>query len=186
MVVDMVEYYDLIQRLGLNIIYSGPVWPGSMEGIAETLRKRMIYDELGLSASQSIFSVFVEQMNNVLMYSSEKEEVLSQDKNDIDVSRGIFFLGSKEGKYFLQSGNIIKEDSAALIKERIDYVNTLDKKELRQFYKEQIKKENLNPESKGAGIGLIEIARRASSKIEYSFTPRGEGMMFYAMCVTIG
>jgi len=71
------------------------------------------------------------------------------------------------------------------LKERIDFLNTLDKKELRQFYKEQMKAENDNPESKGAGLGLTEIARRATSKIEYEFIPYGEGLSYFTMYVTV-
>lgn len=72
-----------------------------------------------------------------------------------------------------------------ILKTRIDYLNTLDKKGLRKFYKERLQAENDNPESKGAGLGLIEVAKRASSKIEYEFEPRGEGMKYFTMYVEI-
>lgn len=57
---------------------------------------------------------------------------------------------------------------------------------MRKYYKERIKAENDNPESRGAGLGLIEIAKRASSKIEYSFTDMDETSSFFTMYVTIG
>jgi hypothetical protein len=80
---------------------------------------------------------------------------------------------------------VIKNSSIGLLKDRIDFLNTLDKKELRQFYKEQMKHEDNNPESRGAGLGLTEIARRAASKIEYEFTPYGEGLSYFTMYVAI-
>lgn len=186
MVLDMMEYYNMFKRNSLNIIYSGPIWADGVEGIAGTLRKRLEYDKLSFSTSQAIFSVFVEQMNNMLMYSAEKETFHPEQDRQLDVSKGVFLLGTQEGSYFLQSGNVMPKESVGPLKERIDYLNTLDKAQMRKFYKEQMKMDNSNPESKGAGLGLIEIARRASSKIEYSFTPVEDGDVFFAMYVTIG
>jgi len=80
----------------------------------------------------------------------------------------------------------MKNERVEPVKNKLDHLNTLDKGALRKYYKEQTRLENDNPESKGAGLGFIEIARRISSKIEYSFTPYDEGLTFFAMHVTIG
>lgn len=182
MLIDMVKYYKMVKDRNINIIYSGPIWSDGIEGIGGTLRKRLEFDDLPFSAAQSVFSVFVEQMNNMLMYSMEKEKY--DDEND-EISKGVFILGTKGKQYFIQTGNIIRTESAELIKQKIDYLNTLDKTELRKYYKQQLKEENTSPESKGAGLGLIEIARRASSKIEYEFVPFEDGNTFFIMFVTI-
>lgn len=187
---DILEYYKMLKENNVNIIYSGPIWSEGLDGIAEMLKKRLALDGLPLTASQSVFSVFVEQMNNMLMYSAEKKDFSGSpdtgNENSLKVSTGVFILGSEEKTYFLQSGNVMKTSGVNLIKKRIDYLNTLDKKELRQYYKEQLKSENTNEESKGAGLGLIEIAKRASSKIKYDFIPLNDGCTFFAMYVKIG
>lgn len=182
---DMLEYYSMLRKNNVNIIYSGPIWSDGVEGIGGTLRKRLELDALPLSASQSVFSVFVEQMNNMLMYSAEKQQFSSEEKNSLDVSTGVFILGASNKKYFLQSGNVMKTENVQSMRERIDYLNTMDKTQLRKYYKQQMKEENKNPESRGAGLGLIEIARRASSPIEYEFTPLEDGRAFFAMYVEI-
>ena len=186
MIGDMLQYYNLVKDSNINIIYSGPIWTDGVEGIGSTLRKRLEFEEMPLSASQAVFSVFVEQMNNIFHYSSEKYHFANGETGrEMDVGSGIFILGSQGKQHFLQSGNMMKMPQKALIQERIDYLNTLDKAEMRKYYKERIKAENDNPESKGAGIGLIEIARRASSKIEYTFTDIDEENTFFSMHVTI-
>lgn len=186
MILDMLEYYQMIKKYDINIIYSGPIWADGIEGIGGTLKKRLEFDELPLSASQSVFSVFVEQMNNMLMYSAEKEPFDNKESRKLDVSKGVFILGAQDKTYFIQSGNVMKKESVDLVKKRLDHLNTLDKAGLRKFYKEQIKNDNTNPESLGAGLGFIEIARRASSKIEYKFTPYENNLIFFTMFVTIG
>lgn len=186
MILDMLEYYNMLMGKNISIIYSGPIWADGVEGIGQTLKQRLAFDELPLSSSKAVFSVFVEQMNNMLMYSAEKEQFRASEDKLMDISKGVFVLGAKDKTYFVQTGNVIKAESVELIKSRIAHLNTLDKAGLRKYYKEQIKNENTNPESKGAGIGLIEIARRASSPIEYDFKPYGVGLTFFTMFVTIG
>lgn len=185
MIFDMLDYCKMLQKNHLSIIYSGPLWAEGVEGIAETLKKRLAYDELPLPSSQAVFSVFVEQMNNMLMYSTEKEISETPDDKLLETPKGAFVLGVHERVYFLQSGNVMKSEKVEDVRTCIDFLNSLDKKGLRQYYKEKIKTENTNPESRGAGLGLIEIAKRASSKIEYDFTPLEDNMTFFSMYVEI-
>jgi hypothetical protein len=180
---NILDYNKLLAEHNISIIYSGPLWAEGIDGMAEFLQKRLDMEDVPLSASQAVFSVFVEQMNNMLMYSAEKEK--HPETGTKELSSGIFVLGTCDKSYYIQTGNVIKNSAVGLLKERIDHLNTLDKKELRQFYKDQMKAENENPESKGAGLGLTEIARRATSKIEYEFTPHGEGLSYFTMYVTV-
>jgi len=182
---NILEYGKLLAEHNINMIYSGPLWAEGIDGMADFLQKRLDMDEMPLSESQAVFSVFVEQMNNMLMYSAEKEKQERPETGPAETSSGIFVLGSHDKSYYVQTGNVIKDSNVGLLKERIDFLNTLDKKELRQFYKEQMKAENDNPESRGAGLGLTEIARRATSKIEYEFFPYGEGLSYFTMYVTV-
>ena len=178
------EYSKMLTEHNISVIYSGPIWAGGIDGIAELLQRRLNFDDLPRSTSKSIFSVFVEQMHNMLMYSAEKEEFHTENKIT-DASKGIFVLGRDDNTYFVKSGNVVTEYSAGILKERIDHLNTLDKQGLKQYFKERSRGENDNPESGGAGIGLIEIARRTTSKIDYSLTPYGEGLMYFTMSVAI-
>jgi hypothetical protein len=182
---NILEYSRMLADNNISIIYSGPLWAEGIDGMAEFLQRRLDMDDMPLNASQAVFSVFVEQMNNMLMYSAEKEKQEHHEIGIRETSRGVFVLGSYDKSYYIQTGNVIKDSSVEILKKRIDFLNTLDKKELRNLYKEQIRSENDNPESKGAGIGLTEIARRASSKIEYEFVPYGDGLSYFTMYVTI-
>jgi hypothetical protein len=176
----------MLEENNIEVIYSGPIWASGIDGMAEMLMRRLEYDDVPMSASQAVFSVFVEQMNNMLMYSAEKERHTASDGTVIETSRGVYILGIKDLTYFIQTGNAVTPHSAETLKKRLDHLNTLDKKELRQFYRQQMKAENDNPESRGAGIGLIEIARRATEPVKYKFEPIDGGLQYFTMYVTIG
>jgi hypothetical protein len=182
---DVRKFRQLLDDNDIYVSYSGPVWANGIDGFSEVLIKRLEFDDVPFGASQSVFSVFVEQINNMMMYSAEKEYRNDPAGNPLEVSKGIFILGIKDSGYFVYSGNIVTDSNAYTLRERIDHLNTLDKKELRQYHRERMKAENENPESKGAGLGLIEVARRASSPIEYDFSPYGEGHQYFSMYVVI-
>jgi len=137
MKIDILAYNKMLIDNNISIIYSGPLWAEGIDGMAEFIQRRLDKDELTLSASQSIFSVFVEQVNNMLMYSSEKESTESPEKPCSGASKGVFLMGKHDNTYFLQTGNYMKASSVELLKSRIDHLNTLDKQQLRQFFKEQ-------------------------------------------------
>ena len=62
----------------------------------------------------------------------------------------------------------------------------MDKDELKKYYKKQRREEAKEENSKGAGLGFIEMARRASSPIEYDILPAAEqGKYFFVVNVVI-
>ena len=184
MVLNMDVYTDMLNKLDIDIIYSGPMWDDGIKGIAEMVKTSLSQDDLPGKASKIIFSVFVEQVTNMLMYSAEKEHNIKSDGEEVSV--GMLILGHKDKKYFIQTGNAVNNESVDLLKSKIDHLNSLDKNELRQYHKEVMRNGDDNPESKGAGLGFIEIARRISSKIEYSFAPYDDGLTFFTLYVAIG
>jgi len=183
---NMLEYKKMLSDSDISVIYSGPIWASGIDGLADMMLKRLEFDEVSTSASQSVFSVFIEQINNMMMYSAEKDSKSDTEGNAVEVSKGIFILGVQKDSYFIQTGNLVSNYSAEILKERIDYLNTLDKQELRQYQRERMKADNDNLESKGAGLGLIVVARRATSPIEYEFEPYDDQRQYFTMYISIG
>ena len=179
------QYKELLEDNHIIAIYSGYIWASGVNALAEMLLNRLEFDDMPFSTSQSIFSIFIEQINNMMMYSADKESKTDPSGKSFEISKGIIVLGVEGTAYFVQCGNVITDKNAKILKARIDYLNTLDKKELRQYYKQQLNADNDNPESKGAGIGLIEIARRASDSIVYELEPLGDGLNYFTIHVTV-
>jgi len=158
----------MIKQKQICTLYGGTMEPENVEGIIEILKGRLEVDALTLQVTQSIFSIFVEQIHTVLYCTNKNEKAY-----------GTFILGSEGKTYFLQTGIIVNTEYAHLLKSIIDSLNGMDKNALRIYYKEQLKMgwtkiENIQ-------LGLIEVARRASSKIEYELIPYAHGQIFFAM-----
>ncbi|MCL2665488.1 MAG: SiaB family protein kinase [Defluviitaleaceae bacterium] len=186
---DMSEYTGVLEKLNIKVIYNGPMWDDGIKGLAEMVRTHLMHDQLSGNMSKAIFSVFVEQVTNILMYSAEKEKYTQPPENKVvDVSIGTVIMGNKTDKrdtFFVQTKNAVKNENVVFLSEKIDHLNTMDKSQLRQFYKEKMRCENDSPDSQGAGLGLIEIARRATAPISYSFEPISENLSSFTLYVEI-
>jgi len=186
---DLSQYNEAVEKLNIKVIYNGPMWEDGVKGLAEMVKTHLLHDQVTGNVSKAIFSVFIEQVTNILMHSAEKEQYTQPPDNElIAVSIGTVIMGNKTDKretFFVQTKNAINNKSIDFIKERIDHLNSLDKDGLRQFYKEAIRSDDVNPESSGAGLGLIEIARRATAPMGYSFEPISEGISYFTLYVEI-
>lgn len=176
---NILDYYNELRTQDIHLAYIGPLESEGIGNIGSVLRRQLVEEEVPLSTSQAVFSVFVEQMTNMLFYSS------AVNGAERTPPSGILVMGLGEDGYYIQTGNFMLSKNVGILKEKIDYLNSLDKTGLRSLYKQRLRGENPNPESRGAGLGLIEIARRARSKIEYDFVPSDEGHAFFTMHVTV-
>ena len=67
---------------------------------------------------------------------------------------------------------------------KIDYINSLDRDQLKAYYKEVLNNGVLSKKG-GGGLGLIDIARRSGSKLEYNIREINEGFSFFTLTVKI-
>jgi hypothetical protein len=163
------EYYGFQQELsGKGIIFSftGYVSEGILFALGEALKQKMVLDEADINVTRKVFSIFVEQVQNVIRYSADR--VAGEIGKRIELSSGMIAVGREDAHFFVVCGNVMHREDAGMLRERLQLLATMDKDALKSYYREKLK-EPPEEQSKGASIGLIEIARRASEPIEFDF-----------------
>jgi hypothetical protein len=78
----------------------------------------------------------------------------------------------------------MRREEALPLQARLEKIRNLDPAGIKAFYLDRIRNEP-DPDSLGASLGLIEIARRASEPIQYDFLDIDELNTFYCMKVFI-
>lgn len=159
---------------GIVFSFSGYISEGVLFALGEALKKKLSHDETNGNTVKRVFSVFVEQAQNIIRYSAEKLG------DDAQISSGMITVGAEEGKFFVVCGNVMRRGDIRQLEERLELLRGMDPVELKAYYLEKIK-EPAAPGSMGANIGLIEIARRASEPIQFDFTDIDETSVFYCM-----
>lgn len=185
MELDLYSLYQDLKSKRIMFCYCGPIAHAGIEGIAQTLRMNLEYDGTASSAKNAVFSIFIEQIQNMLNYSAERLDITQLDTEN-ELSFGAIVIGKEEdGNYFIYCGNRIFNKDILLLRDKIDELKDLSKDELKILYKERRKMEP-PPGSKGAGLGLVEIARKAGKPIEYSFTNIDDTFSFFTIKVVVG
>jgi hypothetical protein len=106
-------------------------------------------------------------------------------ENDGDVElRGAFYVRSFGNSFHIASANTVSNEYIESIKEKLDKVNSLSPDELRLLQKQVLAKGKLSDRG-GAGLGIIEMARRTGQKISYEFMQVDETLAVFFLQLNI-
>ena len=174
---DSYEFKTELERHGIFLAFCGPISQELLVEIGDTLKNKMKLEEASSSSTTKTFAVLIEQAQNIIHYSSEK---IPDDKRDVALSSGILVVGRDQEYYYVLCGNKISNGSIDMLTSKLTTLQDMGKDELKRHYKEQRRK-NSHKESKGAGLGFIELARKSVKPIEFSFKPIDEHFSFFSL-----
>lgn len=176
--------YNQLLSERIQFCYSGPIAQSSIEGVGETLRRKLELEAAGNATTLAVFSIFIEQVQNVLNYSAEKLQKDEQDDRELRV--GVIVIGQDQiGNYTVSCGNKVYNRDIPRIQESIEYLKSLSKDELKVLYRER-RRQQSQPGSRGAGLGLIEMARRSAAPMSYAFEQIDDEVSFFSIKVSVG
>jgi hypothetical protein len=174
---DLLKYYNEMNAARILMTFKGAISQELLVELGSLVRNQLHDDD----KIQRIFAVFVEMAQNILHYSAEKD-VLQHSGREVGV--GVIVISELEGVYSISSGNAALKSDAEKLGEQCGYLNTLGKDELKKLYQERRKQEP-PPNSKGAGLGLIDMARKSDKPFEFYVQPLNEELSFFILNVTI-
>lgn len=180
------ELFDIrtvLRKQGIIFAYSGYVTETVLMGVGDAIKQKLLLDDADTKTLRSVFAVFVEQMQNMIRYSAEKVPP-SDTESPIEIRYGILTIGREGDDYVIHAGNLVARSEVERLRERLSQIRGMNKEELRALYKEQLRS---GPEegSKGAGLGFMEIARRASKPIEFDFADVDDEHAFFALKASV-
>jgi len=160
--------------------FSGPLSQDLTVEMGEILKTKMKLEGATISTILKVFSIMVEVNHNIIHYSAEKAF-----KNGITTEQGktgcgIITIGQEKDTYYLMAGNLIEKSSVLKLKDSLNKLISMDSQELKKFYKEK-RKQGPDADSKGAGLGFIEIARKVSCPLEYDFRDVENDLAFFSL-----
>lgn len=165
----IINFKNEMSKNGVIICFSGTLSQGIIQEIGESLKNELEKQKAKNSKYFSIFSVFIEQTQNIINYYRKKSESKQID-NDF-LSSGIVCIGAHNDKYFVCSSNWIENQDVKKIKDQLEIISGKTKEEINKLYKQQIRKQR-SEESYGAGLGFYEMARKSTEPFQYSFNKK--------------
>jgi hypothetical protein len=177
----LTEIQNVLGSSGISICFSGRFSQGLIEEIGDAVKLHMENEERPKNDIFNVFSIFVEQSQNIKNYVISKEN--SAGYNRI-ANSAIVSIGQEENRYFIWSGNVMENNDVASLQAKLNAVVGANKDELKKMYKEQLKKE-FEPGQTGAGVGIIDIAKRASQPLEFSIETLDETYSLFELKVIV-
>ncbi|MCG6551019.1 MAG: SiaB family protein kinase [Candidatus Magnetominusculus sp. LBB02] len=181
MLTNLYDIYRQMQQEQIFFSFTGPVSQHVVEGIGAALKLKMEIEENDVNTIQKVFSIYVEQIQNIMNYSADR---LNRDKEGGDIGIGIFVVGRQDGHFYVRCGNNIYNDKLFIIKEQVEELKTMGKDDLKTLFRSR-RKSPPPLGSKGAGLGFIEMAIKASRPIEVDFTALDKTTSFLSITVVI-
>lgn len=181
MELNLLELQKVLQNYGVLINFSGRFTQELIEELGDAVKKYLETEATSQNETYNVFSVFIEQTQNIKNYSVQKSGYPVGERIS---NSGIVAIGKSEASYFVSSGNIIENNDISALTSKLDELSGLDKSGLKKLYKEQMKKE-ISPGCTGAGLGLIDMARRASRPLNYSIVRLDEHVSFFTLKVYV-
>ncbi len=108
-----------------------------------------------------VSNIMVEMLQNIIKHGDKSE-------NTSGGISGVFFLGQTGNEVVLTSGNIIKNDAVAIITERLEFVNSMSKDELSDYY-DDILLDFDTQDAKKTGLGFSDLRIKSDRPIKYEF-----------------
>lgn len=170
-----------LSAAGILICFNGPFNHSVIEELGKALRKYLENEEVQRSAVMDVFSVYVEATQNLANYANRPN--LADDERQRR-NTGIIVIGRQGDRYVVQSGNPVRPEDAEALRRKLDRLATLDKAGLKALYKEQARSP-VETGGAGAGLGLIDMARKARLPLEYGLVPEADGRVFFSLKVTL-
>ncbi|WP_038051004.1 SiaB family protein kinase [Thioalkalivibrio sp. ALJ1] len=175
---EVLDFQQNMSRRGIIFSFTGYISEGILKALGDALRQKIRLESTDTKTVNRVFSVFVEQVQNIIRYSAERIE--HDAEPPIELSSGMITVGSDQGRFFVICGNVIGRKDADTLAVRLRELAGMDSAELRRFYKEKLR-EPPDEGSKGGSIGLIEIARRASEPIQFDFQHISDAQSYFVL-----
>ena len=159
----VLSLHDEMASNGFSLVYEGEFSHEVMKMFTSMAERDMDKSNEDKSVKRKVFHVMVECLQNMTKHSDDV------DQND-GIGNGLFIVGKKDGYWSVITANRILKEKIDGLKKSIDNINSLNKDDLNALYKKQIREGTLS-EKGGAGLGLIDIARKTGRQLDYQFLP---------------
>jgi hypothetical protein len=176
------DLYALRERFNQDrtlLCFNGPISRSLIEEIGNALKNYLEIEQARPAEAMDVFSAYIEMTQNIRQYA------MNNGYGESDAAATVVIARDQEGRYTVTVGNRVELADGQRLVERVRELAAMDKAELKAAYKTQLRQPRDPAAATGAGLGLIDLARRATAGFEASLSPHGDGRGFFSLSVVI-
>jgi len=158
----------------LMFVYRGVVTNENSIPLLMLLEKEMETAEFGFVGRKRLFMFVLESLQNVSRHSTDPAHS----------NMSLVVYSKVNGGYTVTTGNVISTDNIEDLRKRLDEINTLQTGEIRNVYRQMLSNSELSSKG-GAGLGLIEMAKKTGHKLDYDFLNLDDRNSYFILSKTV-
>ncbi|MBR4264972.1 MAG: SiaB family protein kinase [Bacteroidales bacterium] len=160
---NVLALYDELIDNGISVVYIGKFTHQVVKMFTEKNEEEMEESNEQKQVKRRVHHSLVEILQNMQKHSTEFQ-------TEFSLINGLFMIGRKNGIYYIMTANKVTKHDIVHLSQALECVNSATKEELNAMYKKQLREGQISSKG-GAGLGLIDIARKTDGKLEYLFIP---------------
>jgi hypothetical protein len=158
----------------LMFVYRGVVTNDNSVPLLMLLEKEMENAEFGFLGRKRLFMFVLESLQNVSRHSKQSQYA----------GMSVVVFAKTESGYTVTTGNVLPASAIDDLKLRLDEINRLDTKEIRNIYRQMLSTAEFSAKG-GAGLGLLEMAKKTGNKLDYDFVPIDKEHSYFILSKTV-
>ncbi len=165
--------------------YSGYLSQAILTATAEAVNLRLEQRDQDYKVRRRVLSSLIEMGQNIIHYSAD---CLTDPAQATDEMRfGVITIVRRGERYVVSCSNPIDHAVQERLEPKMAMVSRMSLDEIKAAYRATLRQDDGEEGSKGAGLGLLTLARDASDALEYRFAdhPRSAGLKIFELIVTI-
>ncbi len=166
-----------MQPTDIIVSYKGAPSTGFLDDLLTVADDKLSVLETQSKLRKKVYHILVEVLQNIHHH---------YDYNSKDDNSAVMCILARnsEGGYVILTGNFVRSEEVGHLKAQIDKINSLNTEQIKELYRSTL--DNGETSSKGgAGLGIIDIARRSGQPLAYEFKDYNNGSSFFSLTVKI-
>lgn len=160
--------------------YKGLLDFDNIGDLIQSLKDEMRKRNIRFNTYKKVLSVMIESLENIIRYN----EILEKKKSLFTDHPPEFRIVAENKQFYVESCNAILKDDITDLENKLSQLNKLDKTGIKELYKETITDGKFS-EKGGAGLGIIEMAKIADGKLDYSFSDIDNISSFFTLSLVV-
>ena len=173
----VVHLEQLMAENKIYMIWSGHITSGIGEEVLSLTETKLTDEDVDSALRRRVFNIMVEILENVSKYNPGRE---SEKKYGMPVA----MVRLEDKKFLLTTGNLILNSSVGDLKEKLDKINSYDKEGLKELFFKSLSEQSIETDSTG-NMGLISMARKSGSKLNYQFEKVNDMYSYFMLTVKV-
>lgn len=174
------DFYNMMEDGNIMLSFKGEVTSDLLTSILQIMESKMEVLDESPKIKKKVYNILVECLQNLYHHIDEDDTLTAANEKS-----ALFMIRkSDEGEYSIMTGNYIANENVNYLKSKLDKINSMDKEELKDYYKEVLNNGEMSAKG-GGGLGMIDIARKSGKKLDYSFVNIDTKFSFFSLIVNI-